>query len=516
MLNVSSEFKTAISASTRKTYSKVIFQIVDTTAKSDASCTVTAENSFSKKDQVFDTIIDMSVKYCTFENDYWLLDGTFSLPPKSTESGYEVGWWSDALCDVNGDFAVDQEVEITFSLDHSSIGISIVFDTDEYAEEFTLVVYDSVDAVIHTEVVTGNTLSTYILTENLTDYRKIKLSITKWVNGYRRARVTEFSFGIIQEYTNSDLIKVSVLEDISTMSDEITSNEVKFTIDNQAKLFNILNPDGIYAFLQRLQKIQPYIGIIKPSGAIEYAKMGTYYLKEWKANSEALTASFMARDIMDVLGQSEYAGATYTTKTLSYIATAIFADYGTSEYEIDSALAAITVSGTLAKMNYREALQNVAFAGKAVVYSDRDGTIVIKQLSDVPLSETLGLTNMYFVPKIELDVLVNTIIVDVGGSPYSYVDPTKPTNEVTLAVNIENGLITTNAHALEVAIWVLGEYKKRFLYEIKFNMNPAYEAGDIVTIQDDFSENKTARITKQVFDFAGWLEGKIYAKGSGT
>jgi hypothetical protein len=76
-------------------------------------------------------------------------------------------------------------------------------------------------------------------------------------------------------------------------------------------------------------------------------------------------------------------------------------------------------------------------------------------------------------------------------------------------------LITTNTIAEQVAIWVLGEYKKRFLYEINWRGNPALECSDIVTVEDDFSEDKTVRLTRNEFNFDGTLRAKTLGKGGG-
>ena len=241
MYTVSTAFKSAVYAQTRETKAKVEFELIDVDAYDDASVTVTGEASFSKKDQVINLIRDMSGKYATFENDYWLLDGSFVLPPKASESGYEVGWWSAALCDANGDFSVSQVCTIDFTVDHSSIGITITFDqqTNEYAEDFEIDVYDSSAVLLHNETVTGNTLAKYILEENLTDFRQIVITITKWATGNRRARITEVDFGIIQEYTDTEIIKLDILEELDTLSNQVTANEIKLTLDNQSKDFNI-------------------------------------------------------------------------------------------------------------------------------------------------------------------------------------------------------------------------------------------------------------------------------------
>lgn len=516
MINVTTEFKDLIYAPSRQTLAKVAFQLVDTTASKDAVATVTSESMISQKNQIYNTNTDLYAKFASFENNYWKLDGSFHLPPKNIV-GLETGWSSNILSNANRAFSTAQVLTIDFDQDHSSIGLTITFDklANEYATNFVIVAKNSVGTTISTTTVTNNILTTYILESNLANYRQIIITFTKTNNPYRRLRVAEVSFGIIEEYTGSELIDLNVLEEVDTVSEQATANEVVFTIDNQDKRFNILNPTGIYPFLQRRQKLIPYIGLVKVDLSEEYVKMGVYYLSEWKSNEGALTATFTGRDILDLLAQDEIAETSYVAKTLHFIATDILTTAGltTEDYTLDIALLSITVTATLPQSTYREALQLVAIAGQCVLYSDRLGKIQMKRLSGVSTYETIDFDNTYQSPSITLDKLVNTIIVVVGAGEYTYTDPAKPTNEEVFAIKIDNPLIDNNTLALAVATWVLVEKKKRFLYEINWRGNPALESSDILTVEDDFSEDKEMIITKNDYSFAGYFACKTYGKG---
>ena len=455
----------------------------------------------------------MTGKYATFETDYWALDGSFVLPPKSTEIGYQVGWWSDSLSLAGKTYTVNPKLTNTFTIDHSVVGLGITFDnqTNEYATDFIIRAYDSSNALFDTITVTGNTTANYTITHTIANFRKIEIEIVKWVNAYRRARITEVDFGLIETYTDTELINANVLEEIDTVNNYVTSNEFKFTVDNQDKSFNILNPDGFYPALQRRQKLTPYIGVEKLDGTTEYVKMGVYYLKEWKSDEGALTASFTSRDILDIASQSDFAGATYVSKSLTYIATDVLTSAGITNYEIDGALDSIIVSGTLPKANHRESLQTVVIAGMAVIYSDREGKVIIKQLNDASAGVTIDFDNVYSSPKIVLANLINTITIN--GT--AYVDPAKPSSEQTLSADITNPLIDITL-APTVANWLLTEYKKRFMYEVNWRQNPMLEAGDIVTIEDEFGQDFSARITKQEYNYQGYLSGKTNGKSGGV
>lgn len=594
MITTTPAYDVAVYSASRQTFGKIIFDLLDVDAYLDATVTVTSENSFSKKTQTTDQIRDLVGKLATFENNYFLLDGSFKIPPKVGEGSYQVGWWSDLVSDSNGDFSVSQVMTINFTQNQSSIGLTITFDkeTNEYAKDFTIVVKNSVGGTIHTENVTNNTDVVYILYQNLPNYRQIIITFTKTANPYRRVRVAEVDFGIVQEYTGKQLINMTVLNEISTLSDVIPYDEIRYTIDNQNKLYNILNSTGYFAYLQRQQKIYPYLGVKKADLSTEYIPMGIYYLNNWKSNEGTLTAEFTGRDRLDILSQSIYLKGKYQSRSLGNLARDILNDAGlteTTDYVVDSALDSITCVGNIEIMSHRNALQLICVAGMAVCYSDRYGVIQVKQLSNTPETHTITLDNIYASPAITLNNLVNTINVDVvnytarvapeqvykgtvtvsgtqniwvnynsypctGGSAslsvgtlnsqthygnaallnithtgdtvitinatvcdkstvqYQLIDPAKLPDELTTAVKIENTLISNATMADNVADWVLAEYQKRYLYTIRWRQNPALEVGDIVTVEDDFGEDKDVRITKQTFNFSGVLSGETNGK----
>lgn len=595
MITTTALYKTDISGSSREIQSKIDFHVVDVTAIDDATITSPTEAEFSQADQICDDITEMSGKLATCETDYWLLDGTFVLPPKASETGFEVGWWSVEISDVARNFAHAQTIQIDFTQDHSSIGLTIYFDTlaDEYAEDFYIYFYDAAHVEIYSTFVSGNTLSKYELNHSVANYQRVKIIINQWGRAYRRARVSEVVFGIVEDYTDTEIISIDILEELDTLNTYTTANEIKFTIDNQSQLFNFINPTGIYAYLQRRQKIIPYLGLLKSDDTVEWIPMGVYYLTDWQSDQGALTASFTGRDILDLLSQGKYRKGYITgAHTATWWAENVLTDAGITEYDIDSALDAITLNGCIPIVSHRDALQIIAQASRAVVYCDRYGRVILKQLPTSASGETISMDDMYTSPQIKLDKLINIVnvninsftvdessveiykatvavvgsitfwaefqdgpcvvtgsattvgaisTVDYGNASlvtitgtgtatvtltgnrykkssqvYQLTDPAAPTNEQSLPVQVDNPMIGDSTTAAAVATWILAEYDKRSLYAVNWRMDPAMEAGDIVTCEDDFSENKTMRITKNDFRYSGYLGGTTSGKGDGT
>lgn len=540
MIEVSNEYKRSVYAPIRKTSAKISFEILDNEAYEDNSSTVSSEAEISKKDQLTNKERSMSHKYATFERDYWRLDGSFKIPPQVNEADSELGWWSEDICDENGIFATPQTIDFTFSEEHNSMGLTIYFDekTKEYAADFDVDVY-RLDGtpIAHTSVV-GNTKTTYVWVHGLDNYGRIVITIKKWAKPFRRARVVEVDFGIIQEYQGDKLIKVNLIEQMNVVGDTLPANELKFTIDNSSREFNILNPNGFYRFLKDRQEVNLSIGVELSEDVFEYTNFNKYYLTDWQSDEGALTTTFTARNVFELIEQKEYEVS--ATGALYDLAKDVLIQSGVVDFVIDEGLRDIPTTGFSEKLTIRKALQCIGIAGKAAVFQDRSGVVNIHRFEVLDEQTTyfvfagpdmfagmvypavdsgwdmknITFDNVYKEPQIKLDKLVQSLVMTV------YVDGQKVEHSFSnlgikegVTLKCDNPLIQSVEHAEEVAQWILSESNLRALYSINWRQNPALECGEIVLVEDSFGMKKQSRITKQEFEFAGYLGGKTETKG---
>jgi len=540
MIKVSKNFKEAVYAPTRKTTAKVSFEILDNEAYNDNTPTVTGEAPISRKDQLTNKIRTMSHKYATFERDYFKLDGSFYIPPKPNEGDSELGWWSGDLCDENGIFTPYQVLEFSFTEEHNSMGLTITFDSmaNEYASDFDIEVYRLDGTLIHKEIIVENNKPTYVLVQGLDNYGKIKIIIKKWVRPYRRVRIVEVDFGVFQEYDDDKLIKLNIIEEMNIISDKIPSNEIRFTIDNSNKEFNILNPDGFYRFLKERQEVRAKIGLEIDENNFEFVPMGKFYLIDWQSDEGALTTTFIARDIFEILEGKEYTSITNTN--LYDLAEDIFIKANVRDYHIDKKLKNISTNGFKDKLNCRKALQYIGIAGKAAIYQDRYGVVRVEQFKTLDEStsyiyfagpdmftgmiypmtnegydmKNITFDNVYKEPQIKLDKLLYSLIMVIhDGETKEEITFYNKGVKDGVSYKIDNPLINTIKHAQEVAEWIIEEYNLRAIYDINWRQNPALECGDIVLVEDSFNAKKQSRIIKQEFEYAGYLSGRVETKG---
>jgi hypothetical protein len=546
LVNVSSKFKDAIYGQERKTVAKVIFEMTEfDKSDNDVAVTVNTEHYLSSKNQVMNGQREMSYKFATFERDYFKLDGSFNIPPTTNADGLEFGWWSDNLSGEDGVFFVKPVMELLLSEPITSAGFSISFDTNtgEYATHFSIDAYNEAGVLIHSERVTNNDSDVYNLQKPIENYKRIVITIDKWIVPYRRARITEVDFGIIKVYSGENLISLKIVEEMDLLTNVVPSNELSFVVDNSDKIFNILNPDRLHEYIKENMKIEAKIGLqLEPNQDLyEYIKMGRFYLTEWTVDEGAMTVSIVGRSIFNSLEKLSYSRLLQSTN-LYDLAEDIFSQANITDYKIDEKLKEVNTSGFTEPINMREALQLIAITGQSVIKEDRNGIITLERFE--PLKESsgyityvgpnnyVGMTtpqvvndytfkvidfdNAFEIPKVSLNQSVFALKFKIHDhtleEPYEFtVLNSDETEGETYEIN--NPLINSEALAIEIAEWMIREYSIKIDYVANWRQNPALECGEIIAIENEFDEKKKARITKQEFEFSGYLDGITEAKG---
>lgn len=521
MHNVSNEYKQAVYAPTRACKGRVTFDISDITAAGDVSNILTnTESSISNKSQLINKNRSQSYNLATCEPNRFKLDGSFCFADDALASNKEVGFCSNDLCSEDGTFTPYQVLSFQFNANHSSMGLTITFDVpgNEYATDFAITAYDGNNVVIDSVDITGNTLVQCTPLGQLYLYRKVEITIKKWCKGNRRCRVAEVDFGVVKVYEDSNLIKMSLIEEMDLTSSLLSSPEFKFTVDNANREFNILNPSGFYKFLQQRQQVLSEIGV-ELEGTTEYIPLGNYLLCQWKSDEGSLTASFTARTPLDLLSNFDYENLIVKSNYSLYdMAVDLFAICGITDYEIDIALQSISTLGLIRKTNCKSALQMVVIAGCANIFIKRAGTIVIKvsPLSIGVSVDAIEMDNMYKEPQIELDSVVKAIDVsyftDIDNSTVVTISNSGISKGEVLKVE-GNSLINTSVHATNVANWILLQRSYRAIYSVNWRGNPSHELDDIVSIENSYGVNKNAFITKIELNYQGYLSAKTEARG---
>ncbi len=493
-------------ADTRRISAQMIYELIDVTAADDATVTATSEASISVLEQVTDKIQLMTKRLATLEPNLWQLNGRYLL---SDENNFEIGWWSGAMSNGEGVFATPQVLTFTFTENQDGSGFTIIFDdkTGNCARDFTIQTYNASNILLTSAIVTDNEESTIYVALPTDNYRKIIVTFTKTSLPYRRIRVVEFVFGQLQVFGKDDISSIETTFEMDSAMESLPSKALTLTINNADKRYNVLNPAGIYRFLQKRQRILVQIGINE-----EYVNLGRFYFRESKANDNSLTATIYANDMFMTLDNTTCTIGQSGTWTVLEAVTAVVNDSGQNiVFDVTGDVGARIVQKCIpSDTTHREALRLIAQAGRCSCFFDRYNTLTFREADLSSFVDELNDDRMVKRPTITDTGLINKVVV-TARDEYSEVEDVIYTATDRESDESENTLEITNALAAsqDVADWLLQMAKLRIAYEITEQGNPARELCDSVKVYDIYGENKNTLTVSERFKFDGALTGTI-------
>lgn len=402
---------------------EIQLNLIDVAAKNDSALSATNITSFSdinslKKEE--NEIDD----YMTGEWNYSILDGSLLHLPDVLTDIYP--FISQELSDENRERVNEPTLSIDFTQNHSSSGITLSFQGD-YPQEVRIVWKNEFDSVLSDMRFYPN--STIFFCENSVDnYQHIYMYFDKSNAPYRYLKITDIDYGSKLIFDEERISSARLLEELDPISSELSINEVSFTLLDTDKNFNILSPRGKYQFLQKKQKVvvHEYVNDVVKN-------MGTFYLSQWKSNSET-EISFTAIDAIGLLDQTKFLkGRIYNNEPVGNIIAEIMESAGWDKYEIAEGLSDVLLSGYIPICTHREALQLVVFSIRAVADCSRSDMIRIYRTVTAADSK-VNYDRQFDQASISVRNYVNSIAVTTHN--YSLSDETEKVFDGILQVGI--------------------------------------------------------------------------------
>jgi hypothetical protein len=372
--------------------------------------------------------------YATYEPDYWLLDGNFKFAPSANA---HPGYISLEQAPSTSTFVITPVLTITFNSVHSTTGgLTLHFSTlaDEYADNISILYYDSVGALIRNDTYTptGKDFST---NQAVSNFKQIKIGFTSMHKAYRYARLLSIDFDSAVTFSGANIKAARLIEDINPLSIELTVNTLDLTLFSSAGAFSITNPTGIYANLQYKEPLDVYESI---DGLLVY--LGRFYLDEWNSESENL-AAFRASDGVGLLERGTYIGGLFQAPTISVgdLVSAIMSAADV-DYVIDASLTTPKVDGLIELYsNCRDALQQVCFYVGAYVTCARSKVINILPLP-VPPGATGNDHALTSAQKgIASPLTLKPLVTGVEIHQWAYDSDNAPTGEILYSATLGTG-----------------------------------------------------------------------------
>lgn len=556
MQNVSENWKNAHKRTLlNESFVEVTLDITDPDALANASSQDNGAIYISNSSLLTDGIDVNPAPYCTLEQNLWCLDGNRKAIP---ESNYGDNCYvSDVMSDNNCIFSTRLPViTIGFNGTFNKLipGITITWsDTyGEFADTFTVIAYNGDEIVAEKEVTGNRSVKTFIFVD-IVGYNRIEVIIKKWCLPNHRARVEEIFLGANKVYGRGELCDYSHKQSVNPVSTALPKSEIKFSIDNANGEYNPQNPSGLAGYLMEMQMVKTRYGLKQDDGSIEWIKGGTFYLSEWYAKQNGITADFTARDILEFMSaiyhdvdyykkvratNSDYVsndGIITYERSLYDLAERVLGEVklpansdGAAPWVIHESLNNIKTTAPLPEDTLANCLQLIANAAKCVLYQDRDGILHIEPFDNVvypPTDDTEGYKitsfNSYSKPEITLAKPISSIAIKNYTYTFDGKDVKSDSQTITWSgiegmptvgekIIVDNPLVTDGGQG-NISEWMLGSYLWwRKTLDLSWRADVRLDALDYITNENVYN---TCRVLMTDVEYR--YNGAFRATGKG-
>ena len=363
---------------------KVKFNIVDPETNPDLSSN--SEEIFSDLNNIKETTIPQSKNYATLEKNFWLLND--SQPIYGSEE-LEQTYVSSYMSDKNCLFSDKACITLTSSVYLTTLGLTMVFDSidKDYAKKLKVKAYRDSTMIMDKDYTLSSYSDRLIFADNeeLVRWNKIEIYFIESSLPYRRIRVNQLLFGIMETYTDENLISAESKEKTTMINSELPTHTFKFTIDNMNKLFNPDNPQGWYRYILQQQPISYEWGYQLDDGTIEWI-LGGKMLLTGSVEVGENQVSFSTTSLINYLTKVYKKGVYNSSgRSLYDLAVDVLEDSNidSSQYNLWSGLKSIKTDAPLPKLEARQLLQIIATTGNCILFTNRENVINIQPFNYV-------------------------------------------------------------------------------------------------------------------------------------
>ena len=405
-------------------------------------------------------------RFATLEPDLWLLDASRVTVPQTFPQVRPFGGFiSNELCNASGMFSSQALIDIVLG-QYAVIlpGITIVWGEafGEYPINFSVIQLGEDGREIGRTNITGNNSTITEVSFPMRRVHRIRLVVTRWHRGNRRARVGNIFLGHVRAYTKDNILAFASSQEVDPVSGRLPKYEISFELDNRNRDFDPLSAHSLYQFALERQEVTARYGFSRPAdNTVEWIPGGQYFLTDWVASQNGLSASFKARDLLGALtdtytngqfGDERAYPLSITTPTsgggipggdipdggipgggvsgdapfvvtyinLHSLATAVLRDAmpthlgsGEEKWVIHNSLRNIHVISPLPMATHAECLQLIANAAGAALTFDRNGILHIAPMAAFSgrTSRNLSANNTYSRPEFDIQRPVKSVEV---------------------------------------------------------------------------------------------------------
>lgn len=380
MKQVSNAYKSSMNSMLRnRSYVKIAFSNIDTSAATDGSWVSNGAQSYSEFDTV-DYDYDYQAPYATLELNRWALDGNAVIIPASGTI-YD-GFVSSIMSNAYGGFTTAAVITREFSVPHTFPGLTLTFDT-RYKEWPVSV---TVDFYLNGEVLESTTApvtsETVQINTRAASCDKIVITFGNTLP-YRRPRLENVLYGVQKVFTNENIISTRQSHDVDPLSRRLPQETMQFVILDYEHNYDPDNPSGIYQYVDKNSPVSIQFGYELPNGKVEWLKPDKYVLNS-KPKASKNQATFSGTGLIGSLSGTFYKSK-LGSKNFYDMAEEVLLDAdltpterGTTPWVIDESLKQMFTTAALPIDTHMNCLQLIAHACRCRLFTDDDNIIHIK------------------------------------------------------------------------------------------------------------------------------------------
>ncbi len=336
--------------------------------------------------------------YGTMELNQFILDGSREILPEAPE----VPFWSLQKSGKDFIYYDTPTIEISFTVPHSSIGLTLHFAGDIPAE--IQITWYSLSGLKLSEGTFCPNTAEFFVEQNVQNYGKIIIVFLKSSWPCRYVKLDYLEYGGKWKLGRDRIKAASVYEELDITSATLSINTANLEFIDTIGDFELSNEKGLWRSLQAEQAIS-----IEEYVDGEVVECGTFYLDTW--DSQKNIVKFSMIDRIGVMDKTMfYGGRIYEDEYAGVIISEIMASADIEKYSIDEEVYYTKLSGWLGIQSHRAALQQVVFACGAVADCSRSDWVRISK-PDQYVSHTIGLSRKFIGTKITLDKYVSGVSV---------------------------------------------------------------------------------------------------------
>lgn len=333
------------------------------------------------------------------EDNLWVLDGSFDT--FYSEGRY--AFWSSELSDVDCVLASPPVIDITFSQQFSSTGITLLFDlaANGWCSAVNIKWYQG--ATLKADVDFAPNAATYFCENRVESFDRIVLTLRKTSMPYRRAKINQLLVGVIRTFEADEFRSAKITNQMDETAIELPVSTFKWTLDSKKSvdfLFQLRQPVEVW-------NIENLLGV--------------YYIDD-AARKSARIYDVSCKDALGVLSDTAFAGGAYLSGVSAKALIEELAAPFTVEYEngvTDTTLKGILVSGT-----NRSAIQQVLLAWGVCLATDGGDTLRVFPLPSSPVEIPKGRTFT------DTAVQTDSVVTEVQVVAHTYAESTSGNVEV--------------------------------------------------------------------------------------